>query len=66
MPLSEILGAAAALFGPAFNPITARKALCYFEGGDLATLDPSVRLRLEAAASEDVPQADLRLAAPSL
>jgi hypothetical protein len=27
------------LFVPAFNPLVAQKALCFFEGGDLATLD---------------------------
>ncbi len=64
--LPEILGATAALFGSAFNPITARKALCYFEGGDLAGLDAAIRRQLETAASADVQPADIRLSASTL
>ena len=52
--LEDILAAARTLFGHSFNPIVAQKALCYFEGGDLATLGEDVRLRLVAAASRDL------------
>lgn len=41
VPLEDILGAAAALFGSSFNPLVARKTLAFFEGGDLASLDAS-------------------------
>ena len=49
IPLSRILGAAQTLFGPSFNSLVARKALCYFEGGDLDTLDASIRAHLAEA-----------------
>ena len=64
--LPEILGASAALFGASFNPITARKALCYFEGGDLATLDAATRAKLMAAASDDGPPTAVELVADRL
>jgi hypothetical protein len=54
VPMGHILGAAKALFGPAFNPLVARKTLAYFEGGDLADLPGSVKHRLVAASIEDV------------
>lgn len=49
--LSHTLGAARAVFGPAFNPIPTLKALCFFADGDLATLPDDVRGRLLDAAS---------------
>jgi hypothetical protein len=54
VPLEDILGAARTLFGPAFNPLVAQKALCYFEGGDLATLEESLRARLVTVAAREV------------
>lgn len=52
--LEDILGAGRALFGSAFNPIIAQKALCFFEGGDLATLGSETRQRLVTAARGDL------------
>lgn len=49
--LADALGAAAAVFGPAFNPLLTVKALCFFGDGDLATLPADVRRRLLDAAS---------------
>ena len=49
--LSEALGAAIAVFGPAFNPLPTVKALCFFGDGDLATLPHDVRRRLRDGAS---------------
>ena len=51
VPLSDALGAAIAVFGPAFNPLSTVKALCFFGDGDLATLPNNVRRRLRDAAS---------------
>ena len=52
--LSDALGAARAVFGPAFNPIPTLKALCFFADGDLAALPRDVCRRLiEAAAAVD-------------
>lgn len=51
VPLSDALGAAIAVFGPAFNPLSTVKALCFFGDGDLATLPNDVRRRLRDAAS---------------
>ena len=51
VPLAEALGAAVAVFGPAFNPLSTVKALCFFGDGDLAALPQEVRRRLIAAAS---------------
>ena len=52
--LSEALGAAGAVFGPAFNPMLTVKALCFFADGDLAALPRDVCGRLlEAAAAVD-------------
>jgi len=51
VPLSDALGAAIAGFGPAFNPLSTVKALCFFGDGDLATLPNDVRRRLRDAAS---------------
>ncbi len=64
--LEEILGSSRALFGPAFNPLIAQKALCYFEGGDLASLEVRVRDRLVAAAAHDVVPANLAVRSPRL
>ena len=54
VPIEQILGAARALFGPAFNPLVAQKTLAYFEGGDLASLSGEVKRRLSAHATRDV------------
>jgi hypothetical protein len=49
--LSDGLGAARALFGRAFQPAEALKALTYFDGGDLDALAPEEReLLIEHAA----------------
>lgn len=50
--LSEALGSAQAVYGPAFNPLLSLKALCYFVDGDLPTLSAAVRQRLTMAAQE--------------
>ena len=49
--LPDALGAAAAVFGPAFNPVLTLKALSFFGDGDLGTLPGDARRRLLAAAS---------------
>jgi hypothetical protein len=64
--LHTILGAASALFGSSFNPLTAQKALCYFEGGDLGTLDADARARLVEAAARDLVPASLPLVSTRL
>ncbi len=51
VPLADALGAAAAVFGAAFNPLLTVKALCFFGDGDLATLPGDMRRRLLDAAS---------------
>lgn len=51
VPLDEALGAAIAVFGPAFNPLPTVKALCFFADGDLAVLPHDARRRLRDAAS---------------
>lgn len=61
--LASILGAARTLFGPAFNPLVAQKALTYFEGGDLDTLALDARQRLVAEAGHDLDIPALPLAA---
>jgi len=52
MSVAQGLGAARALFGQAFQPSECLKALSYFEGGDLATLDRTERERLIKLARE--------------
>ena len=44
-----ILGAAASIYGPSFNPLITLKALCYFD--DVPALPLDVRARLAAAAT---------------
>jgi hypothetical protein len=66
VPLSRIMGAAQALFGPAFNPLVAQKALIYFEGGDLATLSQHAKWRLLAEAGRDLEIPTLPLTATRL
>jgi hypothetical protein len=61
-----ILGAARTLFGPAFNPLAARKALTWFEGGDLAQLPEDVRKTLVDAATRDAAVATLPLVSDRL
>lgn len=64
--MEHVLGAARSLFGEAFNPLVARKALSYFEGGDLDTLDVATRARLVEAATRDVEIEELPLRSPRL
>ena len=52
--LAQILAAGQTLFGTAFNPLIAQKALAYFQGGDLETLDPATRQVLEREAIADL------------
>lgn len=59
--LEDILGSARTLFGAAFHPLIAQKTLCYFEGGDLGSLDSGVRNKLLAAAGRDVIPSTLNL-----
>lgn len=66
VPLETILGAACALFGDAFNPLVARKALSYFVGGDLDTLDATTRTRLVEAATRDLGIEELSKSSPRL
>lgn len=55
VPLPDALGAAAAVFGPAFNPVPTVKALSFFGDGDLPALPRDVRRRLlDAAAAVDL------------
>lgn len=64
--IEQILGAARALFVDTFNPLVARKALSYFVGGDLDTLDEATRTRLVEAATRDVPISTFGLQASRL
>ena len=60
--LDRGLASARALFGPAFQPSEALKALVYFEGGDLHTLPPDVQQALIAASRSvrTLPQVSVR------
>lgn len=49
--LEASLGAAVAIYGPAFNPAITLKALTYFEDGDLPALPEPVKQRLARAAA---------------
>ena len=44
--LSTALSAGMAIYGSAFNPESALKALCYFEDGNVNNLSPEIRRRL--------------------
>ncbi len=66
IPLVDILGAARALFGSAFEPLVAQKALAYFEGGDLETLDDVVKQRLVDESTRTPPVVPLALRATRL
>jgi hypothetical protein len=66
IPLEDILGSARALFGPAFNPLIAQKALCYFKVGTWSSLTDRVRDRLLAAAAHDLVPSTLGLRSPRL
>jgi hypothetical protein len=52
LPLA--LSAAAAIYGPTFNPQITLKALSYFEDGNLAQLPDDVKNRLAAARDVDL------------
>ncbi len=54
LALADVLGAAHALYKNTFEPLVAQKALAYFEGGDLGTLDEDVRRRLTREATQDL------------
>lgn len=58
--LGQALGAARAVYDPTFNPLLSLKALTYFGDGDLPTLPPAVRSRLQRAAGRvdptDIPE----------
>jgi len=54
LSLADVLGAAQALYESTFEPLVAQKALAYFEGGDLDTLDEDVRRRLTREATRDL------------
>lgn len=60
--LDHGLGAARALFGPAFQPSECLKALVYFQGGDLETLTAHERATLIDAVSavSDLPQVKVK------
>ena len=60
------LAAARALFGKAFQPAAALKALVYFEGGDLASLPGADRNTLIGAASAVGPLPVVKLRSKSL
>lgn len=49
IPLGDVLGAAAAVFGGRFNPTLTLKALTFFGDGDLSAIPSGVRERLVAA-----------------
>jgi Nucleotidyl transferase AbiEii toxin, Type IV TA system len=52
LDLAEVLGAAAAVYGRAFNPLLSLKALSYFADGDLPSLSEGLRSRLIGAVRE--------------
>ncbi len=64
--LARGLAAARALFGKAFQPAAALKALVYFEGGDLASLSRADRNTLIDAASAVGPLPIVQLRSKSL
>ena len=57
--LATGLGGAATLFGPNFQPAESLKALVYFSGGDLATLDAADRATLQTSVAASDPRAGL-------
>ena len=62
--LPTALGDARAIFGPAFEPLLALKAITFFEEPGLRDLDDAVRARLRAAARavSDIPRIEARYA----
>ena len=66
VPLPDMLRAARALFGEAFNPLAAQKTLGWFEGGDLSSLDVPTRDLLVRVSLEDADLSPLPLASPRL
>lgn len=60
--LARGLAAARALFGPSFQPSESLKALAWFEGGDLATLEAHDRTALVDAvrAVRELPKLEIR------
>lgn len=59
MSLTTGLGGAATLFGTSFPPAESLKALVYFVGGDLATVDQADRTTLQTAVAAIDPRAGL-------
>jgi hypothetical protein len=57
--LEQGLGGAATLFGPNFQPAESLKALVYFVGGDLATLDHADRTTLQTCVAAIDPRVGL-------
>jgi predicted nucleotidyltransferase component of viral defense system len=62
--LSRALGAAAAVYGRAFNPLLSLKALSYLADGDLSSLSDKIQSRLTEAVGkvdpEQIPDAQPR------
>ena len=50
LTMEEMLGCARAIFGPAFDPLVALKAVTYFEDGDVGDLPGTMKEQLMAAA----------------
>jgi len=59
--LASGLGAARQMYGPAFQPIEAMRALTWFQGGDLESLSPTEKRTLTRAVEpiQDIPVIDL-------
>jgi hypothetical protein len=66
LSLADVLGAGRALYRNTFEPLVAQKALAYFEGGDLNTLDEDVRRLLTREATQDLRVVALPLRSPRL
>lgn len=63
LSLAEGLGAAKALFGNMFDPLSALKALSHYRDGNLSEIDKAVKNRLiaQAVSVEDVPLVKLAI-----
>jgi hypothetical protein len=66
LSLGDILSAAKTLFGDAFNPLSARKTLAWFEEGDFSKLDAATRELLTAEALKESRAAPLPKVSASL